>query len=310
MRAGLRGLLAAAPDFLRALARLAVDRGGPRDLAALREGWRAGAAAAALLERAPDAPAEVTRAYAALAKAEGPLGAEIEAALADELPLDKRDGGFVKPGYSVELDEARRLRDDSRRVIVEMETRYAAEAGAKLKIKHNNFLGFFIEATQALGETLLKAPHAQTFIHRQTMQGAMRFTTEALIELESRIASAADRALKLELDVFEALKRSALAASDVSARPRRGARRTRRRREPRGARGQARVDAAAGRRLARLRHRGREASGRRGGAGGGAASPSSPTTATSPARTARAAASPSSPAPTWRANRPICGRTR
>jgi DNA mismatch repair protein MutS len=215
LRAGLRSLLATAPDFLRALARLAVDRGGPRDLAALREGWRAGAAAAALLERAPDAPAEVTRAYAALARAEGALGAEIEAALADELPLDKRDGDFVKPGYSAELDEARRLRDDSRRVIVEMETRYAAEAGAKLKIKHNNFLGFFIEATQALGETLLKAPYAQTFIHRQTMQGAMRFTTEALIELESRIASAADRALKLELEVFEALKRSALAVSET-----------------------------------------------------------------------------------------------
>jgi DNA mismatch repair protein MutS len=215
LREALRGLLASAPDFLRALARLAVDRGGPRDLAALRDGWRASAAAAALLVEAADAPVEVTRAYAALAKADGPLGAEIDAALRDELRLDRRDGGFVREGFSAELDEALKLRDDSRRVIAEMERRYADQSGARLKVKHNNFLGYFVEATQAVGETLLKAPHAETFIHRQTMQGAMRFTTQALIDLESRISSAADRALKLELDVFEALRRSALAASDT-----------------------------------------------------------------------------------------------
>ncbi len=74
LRADLRGLLAATPDFMRALSRLALDRGGPRDLAALRDGWSAAHAAAALLEAAPDSPAEVTRAYAALAKARGALG--------------------------------------------------------------------------------------------------------------------------------------------------------------------------------------------------------------------------------------------
>jgi len=213
LRAALRGLLSAAPDFLRSLARLAVDRGGPRDLAALRDGWRTAGQAAALLESAPEAPAEVTRAYAALAQAAGPLGRDIDAALADEPPLDKRDGGFVRLGYAAELDEALKLRDDSRRVVAEMQARYAEETGVRqLKIKHNNFLGFFIETPQAAGETLLKG---QTFIHRQTMQGAMRFTTSALIDLETRIASAADRALKLELEVFEALKRAALEAAET-----------------------------------------------------------------------------------------------
>jgi DNA mismatch repair protein MutS len=214
LRAALRGLLAAAPDFLRALARLALDRGGPRDLAALSEGWRAARAAAALLPL--EAPAEVSRAHAALAKAEAPLGDEIAAALADDLPLDKRDGGFVKAGFSAELDEALKLRDDSRRVVADMQTRYAEATGARqLKIKHNNFLGFFIEAPQAVGETWLKPPHAATFIHRQTMQGAMRFTTQALIDLESRIASAADRAVKLELDVFAALRNAALGQAET-----------------------------------------------------------------------------------------------
>jgi DNA mismatch repair protein MutS len=215
LRGALRGLLAAAPDFLRSLARLAVDRGGPRDLAALRDGWRIAAEAAALIEAAPDAPAEVTRAYASLAKSAGPLGRDIDAALAEDLPLDKRDGGFIRAGFSAELDEALKLRDDSRRVVAELQARYAEETGVRqLRIKHNNFLGYYIEAPQAAGETLLKG-HAQTFIHRQTMQGAMRFTTNALIDLETRIASAADRALKLELEAFETLKRAALEAAET-----------------------------------------------------------------------------------------------
>jgi DNA mismatch repair protein MutS len=216
LRASLRGVIAAAPDFLRALARLAVDRGGPRDLAALRDGWLAGAHVAALLEEAAEAPAEVTRPYAAIGQASGPLGQDIEAALAEELPLDRRDGGFVKSGFSPELDEARALRDESRRVIAELQAQYCEAAGARqLKIKHNHFLGYFIETPQAIGETLLKPPHVSTFIHRQTMQGAMRFTTNALIDLESRIASAGDRAVKLELEIFERLRRAALAASEV-----------------------------------------------------------------------------------------------
>jgi DNA mismatch repair protein MutS len=213
LRAALRGLLSAAPDFLRALSRLGLDRGGPRDLAALAQGWRTARAAAALLGEAPDSPAEIARAYAALARAAGPLGDEIDAALVDEPPLEKRDGGFVRAGYSAELDEAVKLRDDSRRVIAEMETRYATQAGARLKIKHNNFLGFFIEVAQAVGEALLKAP--ETFIHRQTMQGAMRFTTKDLIALEERIASAASQALRLELDIFDRLKRAALAEAET-----------------------------------------------------------------------------------------------
>ncbi len=113
------------------------------------------------------------------------------------------------------LDEARRLRDESRRVIVDLQASYANEAGVRqLKIKHNNFLGYFIETPQAAGETLLKAPHSATFIHRQTMAGAMRFTTNALADLEQRIASAADRALALELEAFERLRQACLAEGE------------------------------------------------------------------------------------------------
>ena len=112
------------------------------------------------------------------------LERDLEATLADDLPLLKRDGGFVRPGAMAALDEARSLRDESRRVIAGLQASYADEAGVKqLKIKHNNFLGYYIETPQAAGETLLKPPHNATFIHRQTMAGAMRFSTSALADL-------------------------------------------------------------------------------------------------------------------------------
>ena len=215
MREALRRALAHAPDFLRALARLSLDRGGPRDLAAIRDGLAAAAALAGILEAAQDLPPELLAAYARLRADCGALERDLQSTLADDLPLIKRDGGFVRASASPALDEARALRDESRRVIAEMQASYAEQAGVRqLKIKHNNFLGYYIETPQAAGETLLKPPLNSTFIHRQTMAGAMRFTTNALVDLEARIASAADRALALELEAFDRLRQACLAEGE------------------------------------------------------------------------------------------------
>ena len=76
------------------------------------------------------------------------LQAHLDAALADELPLLKRDGGFVRAGYDAELDEMRALRDQSRRVIAGMQRDLIEETGIRsLKIRHNNVLGYYIEVT-------------------------------------------------------------------------------------------------------------------------------------------------------------------
>src|SRR5271166_708709 len=211
----LRRALAHTPDFLRALARLSLDRGGPRDLAAIRDGLAAAGALASILEAADDLPPDLLGDYARLRADCGALERDLQSTLADDLPLLKRDGGFVRANALPALDEALRLRDESRRVIAEMQSSYAEQAGVRqLKIKHNNFLGFYIETQQAAGETLLKAPLNATFIHRQTMAGAMRFTTNALVDLEARIASSADQALALELDAFERLRKACLAESE------------------------------------------------------------------------------------------------
>jgi len=191
-----------------------LGRGGPRDLAAIRDGLDAATSLQARLADVP-ATAEVNEAMAALRCPDPAIAAELAAALADELPLLKRDGNFVRPGYDTTLDETRALRDESRRVVAALQARYADETQVKsLKIRHNNVLGYFVEVTAQHGERLMAPPLNATFIHRQTLAGQVRFTSTELGALEAKIASAADRALGLELEIFERLAARVIVATD------------------------------------------------------------------------------------------------
>jgi DNA mismatch repair protein MutS len=206
LRERLRALLRAVPDVARALSRLSLDRGGPRDLACLRDGLNAAREIALVLARAPDLPAELAEATQALSALDPALAEALAAALADDLPLNRRDGGFVRAGRDPALDEARELQQDSRRFIAALQARYAAETGCRtLRIKHNHMLGYYVEVPAAVGEEFLRGPQKETFVHRQTMADALRFSTVELGGLEARIASAADQALKIELSIFDEL---------------------------------------------------------------------------------------------------------
>lgn len=200
----LRDALKQVPDMPRALSRLALDRGGPRDLSAIRQGLGAAASVAKLLGGAL-LPVELDDALFGLRALPAELEAMLGAMLADELPLLKREGGFLRQGANGELDEVRALRDQSRRVIAGLQLQYAEETGIKsLKIKHNNVLGYFIEVTAGNAGSMIDTAEAKArFIHRQTMANAMRFTTTELADLESRIANAADKALTIELEAFD-----------------------------------------------------------------------------------------------------------
>jgi DNA mismatch repair protein MutS len=219
LRSELRSRLAAAPDLARALARLALGRGGPRDLAAIREGLLAAKELAGRLGDLEALPEELGEAAAALRRPDPSIAGELANALADELPAFRRDGGFVRAGYDEALDETRALRDESRRVVAALQARYADETQVRaLKIRHNNVLGYFVEVTAQHGDRLMAAPLNQSFIHRQTLAGQVRFTTTELGELEAKIASAADRALGIELEIFDALTARVTAiAEDIKA---------------------------------------------------------------------------------------------
>src|SRR5689334_6988862 len=214
-REDIRDALRHAPDMSRALARLSVGRGGPRDLAGLRDGILAADQALSRLEWLDDPPAEIAAVMDELRRPSRDLAQEYARALAEQLPLIKRDGGFVREGYESALDETRSLRDASRLVVAAMQARYADATSVKaLKIRHNNVLGYFVEVTAQHGDKLMSAPLNATFIHRQTLAGQVRFTTAELGEIEAKIANAGDRALGLELEIFERLCAKALDISD------------------------------------------------------------------------------------------------
>jgi DNA mismatch repair protein MutS len=203
-------------DMPRALSRLALNRGGPRDLGALRAGFSAAVAIADIFAGAAP-PAEIAAGLTAIAALPKALAEHLDAALADELPLLKRDGGFVRESYDAELDEMRALRDGTRRVIAAMERDLADETGIRsLKIRHNNVLGYYIEVTANNSAAMTGTDAARAkFIHRQTMASAMRFTTTELAGLETKIANAADRALSIELAAFDRLLAEAVSSADA-----------------------------------------------------------------------------------------------
>lgn len=205
LREPLRETLKTTPDLERALARLSLDRGGPRDLAAVRDAM-AGAEKirTRLLGIDPTALPEELRDCLRDLGEHSLLQDRLTRALAAELPLLTRDGGFIARGYAAQLDELVALRDDSRRLIVGLQQKYAEISGVSgLKIKHNNVIGYFIEVTPTHADKLMEAK--DTFIHRQSMASAMRFTTVELSELESKIAEAAGKALALEIELFAGL---------------------------------------------------------------------------------------------------------
>ncbi len=153
LREDLREVLRHCPDIERALSRLGLGRGGPRDLAALRDTLGETAGLRRLLGGSPggsltQAPPELVIAASSDLGEHGALVDRLSRALAPDLPLLTRDGGFIAEGYSAELDELRLLRDQSRRMMAQLQARYAAETGvASLKIRHNNVLGYYIEVT-------------------------------------------------------------------------------------------------------------------------------------------------------------------
>jgi DNA mismatch repair protein MutS len=199
----LRSQLRRFPDLERALARISTRRGTPRDIKSVAEAIITAHSIAMLLQE-QSLPSLVDEAFGSLSALPLELAHQLIRALADNLPALARDGGFVAKGYHAELDEARALRDETRSVIASLQSRYVAETGVKnLRIKHNNILGYFIEVAAGQADAMAAPASATIYHHRQTMAGAMRFSTEELAGLEQKIALAAERALAIELEVFD-----------------------------------------------------------------------------------------------------------
>ena len=219
LRRDLRDGLKASSDVARAVSRLVLGRGGPRDLAAIRNGLAIAEGIAGLFPPVADPltgpPPRIAACLDRLTLTPdlGRLLTDLAGGLVAEPPHLARDGGFVNPDFRPELDEARRLRDDSRRVVADLEARAVAESGVAFKIKHNAVLGYFLETSAKAAEPLLRPTGESPFIHRQTLANQVRFTTVELSELDAKISQAGHRALAIEGETFETWRRGVQALS-------------------------------------------------------------------------------------------------
>ena len=212
VRQGLR----AAPDIVRALGRIAADRSSPRDLAALRNGLIAAHRLKSALEVASlnGAPLTLHPLREALSPPAGLL-AHLEAALVENPPAQANDGGAIADGFDTELDGLRLLARDTRAAIAALESKLRADSGiAALKIRHNNVIGYHLEVASRAADPLMASPG---YFHRQTLAGVMRFDTEELRGLASRIAQAHAHALAAEAAHLEELRGKAVAAGPAVA---------------------------------------------------------------------------------------------
>ena len=205
----MRSALKRVPDIDRALSRLGLERGGPRDMVAIRNALTQAEAISGMLET-HSLPSSLDSAAKALTGHDALLSL-LDDALIAEPPLLARDGGFIAQGYEADLDEARKLRDEGRGVVAGLQKQYADQTGVtSLKIKHNNVLGYFIETTTTHAQKMMAPPLNETFIHRQTTANQIRFTTVELSELERRILNAGSEAIEIEKRLYDSLSRAIL----------------------------------------------------------------------------------------------------
>jgi DNA mismatch repair protein MutS len=216
LRTNAQDILRQTADMDRALSRISLDRAGPRDFLAIRQGLDKGRDLASLISNM-----DAILIQSAKNSLEGnyEISEFLLSVLADEVPLLARDGGFVRPGFNQPLDEARKLRDEGRKVISNMQTNFISITGIpSLKIKHNNVLGYFIETPATHAKKMLDEPYSKTFIHRQTTANAVRFTTIELSEMETKILNAGGRALTIESNIFSEISTEILkVAAAISA---------------------------------------------------------------------------------------------
>lgn len=212
--------LKAFPDIERAVSRISLGRGGPRDLANIAAGLTVVPKIKNLIgnfgqtqgsQMIKEMPGAVKKTLENLGY-HGELVDNLSNALAEDLPLLARDGGFIKPGYYPPLDEIKHIKNDSHKLLADLQLKYAEETGiAQLKIKYNNVIGYFIETPVKFATEMLEN---KQFIHRQSVLNATRFTTVELTELENKIRGAEDKALAIELELFNKLVDDVIRLSD------------------------------------------------------------------------------------------------
>ena len=198
LRESLESRLSAFGDLERLLAKVAMGKAGPRDLAGIRHVLRQ------LPELAEDLTENGHRALKPSAEGLHPCHALLEqlnSGLAEDPPVQLGKGPAIRSGLSAELDELRGLRQDGRQYLDDLRAREAQRTGiSSLKVGFNNVFGYYLEATKKYSDQI-----PADWVRKQTLVGSERYITEELKGYEEKILSAEERIESLEQTLFAGL---------------------------------------------------------------------------------------------------------
>lgn len=204
--AHLREGLSAVRDLARILTRLQNRLRHPRELAGVRDTLRVLPEVRATLASLSAPMADLAQRIPAFAE----LGDLLEKALADEPPIDPKDGGVIRDGYDGELDRMRVMARGHKTWLSDFERTEQERSGIKnLRVRYNGTFGYYIEITKS---NLASVP--DDYIRRQTMTNAERFVTEELRQREKEILHAEENSLAREEELFRILVEAVLAQAD------------------------------------------------------------------------------------------------
>jgi DNA mismatch repair protein MutS len=198
--ADLRKLLSNISDTERIAARISTFRASPRDLVALTATLRQIPLLKDILEKFA---AELLTNLTGQCDSMDELADLLESAIKQDPPSHLRDGGVIKTGFSAELDRLRSISTDGRSWLRNYQRQQSEQTGiANLKIGYNKVFGYYIEINHSAAD---KVP--VDYVRKQTIKNAERYITEELKEYETQALSAEEKALELEQQLFDQLRR-------------------------------------------------------------------------------------------------------
>ncbi len=207
LRSGLRSALQQVFDLERFCSRLCCGRAGARDLAVLKSTLENLKGPEQLLEECRSALLQSLRRLPDFSA----LTARIGDVLLDDPPLQLREGGLIREGFSSEVDQLRSISSDGRSRMLEFEKKERDRTGIKsLRIGYNRNFGYYIEVTRPNLELV-----PQEYHRRQTLVNAERFSAEPLKEMEEQITGAREQLIRLEYELFEELREEVAAEAPL-----------------------------------------------------------------------------------------------
>jgi len=210
LRAELRLALSEIYDLERLAGRATLGVASPRDLVALARSLEKLPGVRALIHASFEGDAAARLAHPELLELPSTdealcrdVAAELARTLVDDPPAQWRDGGFIRRGYSAELDELSALSEGGKGKILEIEVRERERTGiSSLKVRYNRVFGYYLEITRS---NLDRVP--ADYVRKQTLANAERFVTSELADYEAKILGADERRVALELEAFDRLRR-------------------------------------------------------------------------------------------------------